>query len=182
MSGAPQHSGNRMRSLYKHTRLQRRTGRARTRARRRRAGVAVGVAVGISALFASTAFAASAATHHFRSHNRAPSHAALLVGNWLGPGDGATNCGAQVDELWLYKNLSFYWTVKSDSPDCADVTFWGQYRVQSATQILMYPTGSPCGAYCTPPVFRLTYRFVSRNAVNFCGYAGPSCFTHHRQT
>lgn len=143
----------------------------RAMGRRTACGVAVISAVVISMLSAGTAFAAS----------RAQSNAKLLVGNWLGPGDGATNCGAQVDELWLYKNLSFYWTVKSDSSDCVDVTFWGKYKVQSATQMRMYPTGSPCGAYCTPPRFIMTYDFLTKNAVKFCGYAGASCFTHYRQ-
>ena len=98
-----------------------------------------------------------------------------------GPGDGATNCGAQYDELCLYKDLSFTFTLKSDSQFCADVTFWGKYKVTSATKIRMYPTGSPCGAYCTPPIFAMTYQFITKNAVSFGGYAGPPCFTHYRQ-
>lgn len=141
------------------------------------------VACAAVAVSSASAVADSGAGQLSRSISSAQSNAKLLVGDWLGPGDGATNCGTQVDELWLYKNLSFYWTFKSDSPDCADVTFWGKYKVTSATQMWMYPTGSPCGTYCTPHTFRMKYHFITRNknAVSFCGYAGASCLTHYRQ-
>jgi hypothetical protein len=115
-----------------------------------------------------------------QASQRAP-NAYSVVGKWLGPGIGAKKCGAQYDEWSFFRNGKFTFTMKSDSSDCADVTFWGRYQVKSATVIKVRPTGSPCGSYCTPPPFPMKYRFVTKNALRLCGYAGSACFLHHRQ-
>src|ERR1700693_1880265 len=111
MSGSSERRRSRMSWLLDHGWSRRPVESARVLGRSARFRLAVVSALVISVFSANAAFAAhSGAGQLSQSISRAESNQQLLVGDWLGPGDGATNCGAQYDEVWLYKDLSFTWT------------------------------------------------------------------------